>query len=251
MTTHNTDFILCKGMEDNVVTSVSSVNIYTAMSTVNENGKALHRGWGFDNSEAVQIDLSKGLYIEDAAARRRIATGIYSKSEFAMNYLFLHENYTNGLGYDIDAEFEAFMKERDCQNEQELEIIAKSNCYTMAEFKEKVGSCIQNDINVMQNLGFSNSDMSNLKDYVIENASAEELYSYINQSGFDNRIKILSEIIDNFAINTNMLFNKQDALDMIEKMLEYLKTNNMPDKPPLSGGELQYRLYLMSQYTKI
>ena len=121
----------------------------------------------------------------------------------------------------------------------------------MAELKEKVGSCIQNDINVMQNLGFSNSDMSNLKDYVIENASAEELYSYINQSGFDNRIKILSEIIDNFAINTSMLFNKQDALDMIEKMLEYLKTNNMPDKPPLSGGELQYRLYLMSQYTKI
>lgn len=233
-----------------MVGSVSSTNWYSAISTINESGKYLHRGNNFDNSEAVQIDLSDGMYVEDEAARKRIATGIYSKSEFAMNYLFFND-HVNGMGYDLDAEFEAFMKQRGCENERELEIIAKSGCYTMDEFKEKAGNCIQNDINIMQSLGFAKSDMSSLKDYIIDNTSVEDLYEYINHNNFENRMNILSNIIDSLPVNTAMNFNKQHASDMIDKMLDYLKDNKMPDNPPLSAGQIQYNLYLMSQYTKL
>ena len=197
------------------------------------------------------IDLYENIYIDCDVSRKMFAREISSFADFKIGYYAINKCTMDSImanPIDFEAEFAQFLEERGCKNEEELKIIAKAHCYTMDDFLGKAGFVIQSQINTMianGSHGGSGGTIAEMKDYVLENANLADLGDLLAQKDANSQYTKLREIIENLPFSTNLAFSKEEAISMIDKMLEILDKR---PKSPLSEGQQMFNTNLISRY---
>lgn len=143
--------------------------------------KPINNNFSFYKQKNEPIDIIDN-YIEEPTMRKTIAREVSSFQEYMMFYQMINDVSVYELpSVDYEADFANFLEERGCKNEEELKVIAKAGCYTMDEFLSRAGFVIQSNLNNMIAHGVYGGNVSEMKDYILNNADISDIADLLQQ----------------------------------------------------------------------
>lgn len=223
-----------------------SVIKYSEVSNSDKILKFINNTNKTDTEKYFQDRIIFNCYIEDTESRKSFAKSIDSFESFKSNYFFINNtDISNVNQIDFEKEFQKHLKERGCKNEEELKIISDAHCYTMDEFLNRAGFVIQANLNNMIAHGVYGGNVSEMKDYILNNADISDIGDLLQQKDAQSQLTKLKEIIEDLSYSTAMNFNKNDAINMIDKMLDILDKN---PKGTISKRQQNFNSSLIAKY---
>ena len=222
---------------------VNSIASYTISN--NYIDKPINNNFSFYKQKNEPIDIID-IYIEEPEMRKTMAREVSSFQEYMMFYQMINDVSVYELpSVDYEADFAKFLEERGCKNEEELKIISDACCYTMDEFLNRAGFAIQANLNNMISHGVYGGNVSEMKDYILNNADISDIGDLLQQKDAQSQLTKLKEIIEDLSYSTAMNFSKNDAINMIDKMLDILDKN---PKGTMSKGQQNFNSSLIAKY---
>ncbi len=189
----------------------------------------------------------KDAYITNDDSRNAMKTRLVTSFDtFKATYIMYNKISSDELAnIDFEANYNAYLKERGCKNEEELKIISDACCYTMDEFLNRAGFAIQANLNNMISHGVYGGNVSEMKDYILNNTDISDIGNLLQQRDAQSQLTKLKEIIEDLSYSTAMNFSKNDAINIIDKMLDILDKN---PKGTISKGQQNFNSSLIAKY---